>query len=303
MLAVLDLVETGFGNELDPPGWKALRQMRSMVQPNALARTFLGTITDTEGFVCEMDGAIVGNLSLRNAYPRSSRGLLVGNVVVHPGYRRQGIGKALMECALQAARQKQAAWIGLEVRADNTDACQMYRHLGFQSTGTTEHMLRPKERDWPSFATPDHAWRRFHSEDNDRWHQLAARIHGQDQQLILEIRRDLHNFRGFERWLDRVLSRQAEDAWVHPSAGDEIDLAVHTDTDRKYRFHVWDVLVQPDLGAGGAYEGVAQCIAATRRFPAWPVVAIVADQRTLVEQLRAIGFHSHRTLEQMIVWF
>ena len=302
MPAVLDLVETGFGNELDPQGWKVLRQMRSMVQPNALARTVYGTITDTDGFVCETDGVIVGNLSLRHAHPRSSRGRLIGNVVVHPSFRRQGIGRALMERALQAARQEQAAWIGLEVRADNTDACQLYQHLGFQSIGTTEHMLRPKGRDWPGLPKPDRTWRRFHSRDNNRWQQLAARIHGQDQQLVLEIRRDLLNFRGFERWLDRILSRQAEDAWVHPDAGDEIDLAAHTNTDRKYRFHIWDVLVRPGMGTSGAREVVAQCTAATRRFPAWPVVAIVADQSTLVEQLRAVGFHSHRTLEQMIVW-
>lgn len=302
MPEVLGLVESGFGDELDPQGWKMLRQMQQIYQPTALARAVYGSITDTDGFVCHQDGAIIGNLSLRHAHPRSSRGRLIGNVVVHRDHRGQGIGRALMERAIEAARQEQAAWIGLEVRADNTVAAQLYQHLGFQTVGTTEHMLRPKGLSWPSVSKPDRTWRRFYSQDSHRWKQLAARIHSCDQQLVLELRRDLYNFRRFERWLDRVLSRQVEGAWVHPSKGDKIDLAAHTETDRRYRFHVWDVLMQPDLGTSGAHEVVAQCVAACRRFRPWSVVAIVADQRPLVDQLREIGFQTHRTLQQMIIW-
>lgn len=302
MPAVLALVESGFGDELDPQGWKILRQMQRIYRPNALARAVYGAIADTDGFVCQQDQAIVGNLSLRYAHPRSSRGRLIGNVVVHREHRGQGIGRALMERAIQAAREEQSAWIGLEVRADNAVASQLYQHLGFEMVGTTEHMLRPKGLSWPSLAKPDRTWHRFYTQDGNRWKQLAARVHGRDQQLVLEIRRDLLNFRRFERWLDRVFSRQVEEAWVHPSTGEEIDLAVHTETDRRYRFHVWDVLMQPDLGTRGAREVVAQCVKATRGFRPWPVIAIVADELTLIEQLREIGFRTHRTLQQMIMW-
>ena len=225
MLAVLDLVEIGFGNELDPQGWKMLRQMRQIYQPNPLARTLYGTVSDTDGFVCQKGGAIVANLSLRHAYPRSGHGRLIGNVVVHPDHRGLGIGRALMEQALQAARQEQAKWIGLEVRADNPVACQLYQHMGFHVVGSTEHMLRPKGLDWPSWATPDRTWHRYGSQDTNRWKQLASQVHDRDQQLVLEIRRDPFNYRGIERWLDRVFSRQVEGAWVHPSLRDEIDLA------------------------------------------------------------------------------
>jgi GNAT superfamily N-acetyltransferase len=302
MPAVLDLVELGFGDELDPQGWKMLRQMRQIYQPNALARAVYGSVSDTDGFVCQEADRIVANLSLRRAYPHISHGRLIGNVVVHPDYRGQGIGRALMERAMQAARLEQASWVGLEVRADNVIACALYEHLGFHAVGTTEHMLRPKGLVWPDFARPDTTWRRFNSSDSDRWRELAAQVHDHDQQLVLEVRRDLFGYRGIERWLDRVLTRQIEGAWVHPTPGNAIDLAVHRQTDRKHYFHIWDVLVQPHLGANGAREAIAQCLTATRKFPTWPVVAMVADQSALVELLRTIGFQIHRTLQQMISW-
>lgn len=300
MPAVLDLVEMGFGDELDPKGWKMLRQMRQIYQPSGLARAVYGSVTETDGFVCDKDGEIVGNLSLRYAHPRSSRGRLVGNVVVHPDHRGFGIGRALLEHAIEAARREQATWIGLEVRADNEVACQLYQHLGFHEVGTTEHMLRPEGSNWPEQPKPDRSWRRSRPQDSTRWNQLATRIHSHDQRLILEIRKDLYAFGGVERWLDRLFGRQLEIAWAHPGHEHEIDLAAHIQTDRKNRFHIWDVLMQPGLGASGAQELVAQCVVATRRFPPWPVVAIVADQRQLVDRLTAVGFRPHRTLQQMI---
>ncbi len=302
MPAILDLVEIGFGDELDPQGWKMLNQMRRIYQPNPLARAIYGTLADTDGFVCPSGSALVGNLSLRHAYPRSTHGRLIGNVVVHPDHRGQGIGRALVEHAIQAAREEQATWVGLEVRADNEIASRLYDQLGFRVVGATVHMLRPKGLTWPNLGAPTQGWRRFTSPDSNRWKELAARIHGHDQQLVLETRREPFSLSSFEGWLDRVLARQVEDARVYPGQSNEIDLAVHTMADRKHRFHVWDILMSPDLEAKGAREVIAQCIAMVRRFPPWPVVAIVADQHLLVEQLRAVGFEIHRTLEQMILW-
>ncbi len=302
MPAILDLVETGFGDELDPQGWKMLHQMRKIYQPNPIARTIYGTIADTDGFVCQNGDALVGNLSLRVAYPRTTHGRLIGNVVVDPDHRGQGIGRTLVEYAIQAAREEHATWVGLEVRADNEIASHLYEHLGFRAVGTTVHMLRPKDLKWPELEVLAPGWRRFTSPDGDRWKELAARIHGHDQQLVLEVRREPFSFRSFEGWLNRVLARQVEDARVRPGRDTEIDMAVHTMADRKYRFHAWDILMGPDLGTDGAREVVAQCIALVHRLPPWPVVTIVADQPLLIEQLRAIGFEIHRTLQQMILW-
>ncbi len=301
MPQVLDLIEIGFRDELDPQGWKMLRQMRQLYQPNGLARVVYNAALETTGFVWEEDGRIVGNLSLRHAQPRSSRGRLIGNVVVHPNYRHRGIGRALMESAIAAASNEYASWVGLEVRADNEIAGQLYRHLGFHAVGTTKHMLRPKGLPWPENPGPDGAWRRSKSHDALSWQHLATLVHDRDQRLVLEIRADLYRFGGLDSWINRWLSRQREGAWVHSDNEGHIDLAAHVQTDRKFRFHVWDVLMHPALGEPGAQELLAQALSATRQAGHWPIVTIVADQPDLVRALEGIGFEQHRTLQQMIL--
>src|SRR5690554_2076858 len=87
MPTVLNLIEMGFSEELDPKGWKMLRQMRRMYQPGCLAQAIYPPDSGTRGFVWVEDGRVVGNLSLRHAQPRSNQGQLIGNVVVHPDYR------------------------------------------------------------------------------------------------------------------------------------------------------------------------------------------------------------------------
>lgn len=72
-------------------------------------------------FVAEKDGKIVGYIIADN-----SRHLIV-SIAVHPDYRRQGIGKALMERALKYMK----GYAYLQVRVNNKDAIEFYRKLGF----------------------------------------------------------------------------------------------------------------------------------------------------------------------------
>ncbi len=301
MPAVLKLIELGFRKELDPQGWKMLRQMRRIYQPSHLANAVYRTSIGTAGFVWTENGRVVGNLSLRHAQPRSSHGRLIGNVVVHPEYRGQGIGRALMERAIATARAEHARWIGLEVRIDNTAATQLYQHLGFRAVGVTHHLLRPKSMPWPPYPKPDKNWCRSTSKDSVHWKQLATLVHGYHQRLVLEIRTSAYEFGGFNRWLSLRLSQQREKAWIRENGQGNIVLGAHIETDRRHRFHVWDVLMHPDAGKGGARELVAQCLASTRRYPPWPVVSLVPDLSPLTSALRVVGFEMHRTLQQMIL--
>ena len=278
-----------------------LRQMRQLYQPNSLSRFVTSAALETAGFVWVEDDRIVGNLSLRHAQPRSNRGRLIGNVVVHPDYRHHGIGRALMERAIAAAKGDYSTWVGLEVRADNEIACRLYQHLGFHVVGTTEHMLRPKGLLRPERISPDGGWRRSKPQDALGWQHLATLAHSRDQRLVLEIRTDLYRFGGLESRINRWLSRQREGAWVHSDDDGHVDLAVHVQTDRKYRFHVWEMLMHPARGSHGAEELLAQALSETHQLAHWPVVTIVADQPALVAALEAIGFRKHRTLQQMIL--
>jgi predicted N-acetyltransferase YhbS len=303
MPEVLNLIERGFQTELDPQGWKMLKQMRQIYSPGNVGQSIVGPATDTTGFVWEEDGRVVGNLSLRHASPRSTRGRLIGNVVVHPEYQGQGIGRALMEKAIASARQQGASWIGLEVRADNAVAHTLYEHLGFRVAGNTEHLIRPTGVAWPVYAEPDRKWRRATTRDNIHWKRLATLSYSYNQRLILEIRSDIYEYGSLERRLNLWFSRKHEKAWVHDAGTNNIDLAAHIEIEKRYQFHTWDMLMHPDLGADAARETLARCLTGSRAFPTWPVIAIVPDQDALVSALRALDFQPHRTLQQMILEF
>ncbi len=59
----------------------------------------------------------------------------ISNVAVDPGARRQGVGKALVRCALAQASRRGAETATLEVRASNLTAQALYRDFGFAVVG------------------------------------------------------------------------------------------------------------------------------------------------------------------------
>lgn len=67
----------------------------------------------------------------------SSRGrtLRILSLGVHPGFRRQGVGRVLLRQAEAAARSISLARIRLEVRADNLGAIALYEAHGYRIEG------------------------------------------------------------------------------------------------------------------------------------------------------------------------
>lgn len=59
---------------------------------------------------------------------------LLEDMVMHPHYRHQGIGSALLQYAIDLARQQQVLRITLLTDADNTAAQRFYRKHGFQAS-------------------------------------------------------------------------------------------------------------------------------------------------------------------------
>ena len=57
------------------------------------------------------------------------------NLGVHPAYRRQGLGRALMRHLLQSCSNSAIESVYLEVRVSNASAIAMYQSLGFQQIG------------------------------------------------------------------------------------------------------------------------------------------------------------------------
>lgn len=59
----------------------------------------------------------------------------IHNVAVHNGFRRRGIGRALLEQVIEEARRLSSTKVTLEVRKSNIPAQNLYHSIGFAETG------------------------------------------------------------------------------------------------------------------------------------------------------------------------
>ena len=68
------------------------------------------------------------------------------NIAVHPDYRKQGIGTALIVELIGELELRGSHSLMLEVRASNTPAISVYEKLGFIEVGRRKNYYRnPKE--------------------------------------------------------------------------------------------------------------------------------------------------------------
>ena len=96
-------------------------------------RSFRFEITDNPAarcWVAESALRVVGTLVLWLLTDEAH----IATIAVHPEFRRQGIGRALLTHALLAAAEQGARTAVLEVRASNLIAQEMYRKFGFLET-------------------------------------------------------------------------------------------------------------------------------------------------------------------------
>ena len=103
---------------------------------------------NNELIVAESDGAIVGTLQLTfipNITQRGGKRALVEAVFVDAQCRGQGIGKMMMEWAIERARQMDCRMIQLTTNKARPDAQRFYQSLGF--VNSHEGMKRQLEQE------------------------------------------------------------------------------------------------------------------------------------------------------------
>ena len=71
----------------------------------------------------------------------------IATLAVHPDYRKQGVGKKIVQYALQTLIPKGALSATLEVRAGNTAAQNLYRHFGFKKVGHRKRYYKDSGED------------------------------------------------------------------------------------------------------------------------------------------------------------
>lgn len=83
--------------------------------------------------VAEVDGALAGMAALKvEAWNRRA---VLWHIYIGQAYRREGIGRALVDDVMRAARERQARCLWLETQNVNYDAIQFYRRVGFRCCG------------------------------------------------------------------------------------------------------------------------------------------------------------------------
>ena len=80
-------------------------------------------------------GEIVGHICLETVL---DEGILT-SIAVKEKYRNKGIAKKLMDSFIDEAKNRNIAFINLEVRASNAPAIALYEKYGFEKVGTRKN--------------------------------------------------------------------------------------------------------------------------------------------------------------------
>jgi streptothricin acetyltransferase len=83
-------------------------------------------------FFAYTDGQLAGQIILRKNWNGYA---YIEDIAVDTHFRRQGIGRLLMERAAKWAKSKNLPGIMLETSSINVTACQFYEHFGFKLGG------------------------------------------------------------------------------------------------------------------------------------------------------------------------
>lgn len=106
-------------------------------------RFVMGVIRNRDPqYVAVDDGSVIGWSDIMIKPRPALRHSGVFGLGVLREFRRQGIGRLLLNAALGAARRKGLTRVELFVRIDNDPAIQLYKSAGFEIEGVTRRHLR-----------------------------------------------------------------------------------------------------------------------------------------------------------------
>ncbi|MCS6842861.1 MAG: GNAT family N-acetyltransferase [Caldilineales bacterium] len=297
---VADLIEEAFAGELEAGGLAALRDMRLlshmgplvglMARSDPLVEDVLG------GFVWVSGGQVVGNVTLQRIDSAGSR-WQIANVAVARSHRGQGIGRALMEAALERIAERRGSWAVLQVRADNAVALQLYQSLGFEVVTHEVVMQLERVRQVPEVQEPPAELRPYHHSEWQARYELECAAHTSLDQWWRPVRP--HQFwesteSRLAARLWELLGRNRVRRWVVPGRhGLQAWLSV--DARRWDGIHRLQITVHP-AHRGELEEGLtAFALRFLAAYPRWPVrIEQHGHHPELVAALQRWGFATVR---------
>lgn len=294
------LMELVFGPELDPESRAAMREMQWLARSGPwlwlLARLHQVGEGFIPGFVWVEGNRIVGNVSVRRAGARGE-GWLIGNVAVHPDWRRRGIGRALMEAAVGLMQERGGRWAGLMVEHNNLPALRLYEKMGFHRLGAITTWQGRPSRPLRFPQTSEIPIRKRRADEWEAEYMLVrvARPPGLNWLEPLSKR----DFRaGFLSGLANFLSGRREEHWVVAEGG-RLLAALRLVASWGGEAHEMALFIHPN--ARGRFEAGLLAHGLSRLLPSSrPVqVAHPAGDDEVETALRDLGFTPVRTLVHM----
>ena len=126
----------------EPGGWLlTLGTWRSSSDERRAIR-LLRRHSDAAILVAETDEGIVGRLSLTRDHHPSSQHIADIGLMVAGAYRRRGVGRTLLEAAVEWARSSGVSKLELHVFPHNEAAIKLYESFGFEREGYRKRHYR-----------------------------------------------------------------------------------------------------------------------------------------------------------------
>ena len=94
-------------------------------------------------WIAEQDRAVIGAADFQFVLDEG----YVGNIAVKESFRRQGIGRALLQKMVESAQSLSLVFLTLEVRASNAPAISLYASSGFETVGTRKNYYQNPAED------------------------------------------------------------------------------------------------------------------------------------------------------------
>lgn len=229
LMQAADLIEVSFGHHLDPDGHTYLQQIRNAAREQHLVKWSYaaGELVSypLNGYVCEADGRIVGNLSLIPFYWQQKWRYLIANVAVDPAYRRQGIARELTIKALEHVSRRPIDSVWLHVRADNKPAIQLYEQLDFTPRAWRDTWV---SHELIAGAVPLPAGARLGDVQAQDWRMEAEWMQAlYPPEVAWHQSLDLSRYKpGFWNWLRKLLELRKDQHWGLYLQGDLLGAAI-----------------------------------------------------------------------------
>jgi ribosomal protein S18 acetylase RimI-like enzyme len=309
---VADLIATAFANELDERGRAALREMRWMARLTPLVWWWSQvdpSFRDAfNGFVWEepfpdakgprRSRRIVGNVNLNRA-PGNRQRWIICNVVVLDEYRGRGIGRRLMEAAIDEAEQIGALGVVLQVHRDNPRALGLYTSMGFRQASGEVDLQLDQIGSVAILDAPGYEIRRWSPADGQAMYRLARHAIPDTEQWIRPVRAEEYRLDWLlrlGRWISDLAAGRRSYRLTALRDGNLVAMMVMTAVSRG-DYHRLVLLVHPNHRGNVEAALLSRALYVLAPAPPRPVrIAASVGHEATLKTLRDYGFKERRTL-------